>query len=300
MDILNLLEKCTLCPRKCGVNRLKGYTGYCRAGKDIKIAKAMLHEWEEPCISSGNGSGAVFFSNCSLSCVYCQNYDISQGDTGREVSIERLSHIFLELMDKGANNINLVSSTHYIPQIIEAITLAREKGLSLPVIYNTNGYENVETLKYLEGIVDVYLPDIKYYRDRYSIKYSNAREYFNHASSAVLEMHRQVGTPVFEEGLIKKGVIIRHLLLPGLLSESKKIIDWIGTNLGSEVYISLMSQYVPMYRACYFPEINRKVSPKSYEWLVDYCLSKGLEKGFIQEYDSAHTSYTPEFNLDGV
>lgn len=300
MDILNLLEKCQLCPRKCGVNRLKGDMGYCRAGRDIKLAKAMLHEWEEPCISTGKGSGAVFFSNCSLSCVYCQNYDISQGNKGREVSIERVSDIFIELMDKGANNINLVSPTHYIPQVIMAVNLAKQKGLNLPVIYNSNGYESIEALKHLEGVVDVYLPDIKYYSDRYSVKYSNARDYFSYASEAVLEMYRQVGAPEFKDGLIKEGLIIRHLLLPGLLSESKRIIDWIAANVGRDVYISLMSQYVPMHKANCFPEINNKVSPKSYEWLIDYCLSKGLENGFIQEYDSAESSYTPEFDLDGV
>lgn len=300
MDIYKLLEKCELCPRKCGINRVKGEMGYCRAGLEVKVARTMLHEWEEPCISSGAGSGTVFFSHCSLSCVYCQNSDISQKDTGREISLERLSDIFMELQSRGANNINLVSPTHYIPQVISGINIAKNKGLSIPVIYNSNGYENVEVLKYLEGTIDVYLPDIKYYNNKYSMKYSKAPDYFKNASNAVLEMYRQVGAPRFENGLIKRGLVIRHLLLPVLLSESKKIIDWIADNLPRSIYVSLMSQYVPMYRAENYPEINKKVSPRSYEWLLDYFISKGLENGFMQEYDSAETIYTPEFNLDGV
>lgn len=300
MDLLNLLEKCEICPRKCGINRLNGQIGYCKAGLNIKAAKAMLHQWEEPCISCGKGSGAVFFSYCNLSCVFCQNSDISQYGTGREISIQRLVEIYLELQDKGANNINLVSPTHYIPQVIKSISIAKRNGLIIPVIYNSNGYENVKTLKLLEGIVDVYLPDIKYYSDKYSVKYSNARDYFLYASRAVLEMYRQVGAPVLENGLIKRGLVIRHLLLPGLLSESKKILDWIAANLPNKVFISLMSQYVPMHKAPDFPEINKHVSSRSYEWLVDYALSLGLENGFMQEYNSADAIYTPKFDLYGI
>lgn len=304
MDTMKLLEKCELCPRKCNVNRLQGQVGYCRAGKNVKVAKAMLHMWEEPCISSpttkGAGSGAVFFSDCSMGCVFCQNFDISQEHNGKEIKIERLAEIFLWLQEKNANNINLVSPTHYVPQIIEALKIARGKGLALPVIYNSNGYENVETIKYLEGYVDVYLPDIKYFSDRYSLRYSKTPNYFKYASKAVLEMIKQVGAPQLEGGLIKKGVIIRHLLLPSLLSESKKIVDWMDKNIPKSVYISLMCQYVPMYKADKYPEINKKVSAKAYEWLLDYCLSKGFKNGFMQEYDSAETVYTPQFNLDGI
>lgn len=300
MDTMRLLEKCELCPRKCGVNRLQGEKGYCRAGMDVKVARAMLHLWEEPCISSGNGSGAVFFSDCSMGCVFCQNYDISQEHKGREITIEKLSEIFLWLQENKANNINLVSPTHYVPQIIEAIKIAKDKGLRLPVIYNSNGYENVETLKILQGIVDVYLPDIKYYTEKSSLKYSKTNDYFKYASGAVIEMVRQVGAPQFEDGLIKKGVIVRHLLLPGLLPESKKILDWMDRNLPKSIFVSLMCQYVPMYKADKYPEINKKVSPKAYEWLLDYCLSLGFENGFMQEYDSAQTVYTPEFNLSGI
>jgi putative pyruvate formate lyase activating enzyme len=300
MDILKLLEKCELCPRRCGVNRLKGQTGYCRAGKDVKVAKAMLHMWEEPCLSCNNGSGTVFFSDCSLSCVFCQNFDISQEHRGKEISIDRLSQIIIELQEKGANNINLVSPTHYIPQIVKSLVLAKAKGLALPVVYNSNGYENVEVLKLLDGLVDVYLPDIKYYSDAYAVKYSNAKEYFSHTSRAVLEMLRQVGPPVFEGDIIKRGLIVRHLLLPGHLSESRKILDWIKDNLPVEVYVSLMCQYVPMHKAVNYPEINKKVTPKAYEWLLDYFLSIGLKNGFMQEYESAETIYTPEFNLDEI
>lgn len=300
MDELGKLKNCRLCPRLCGVNRQDGYTGYCKAGYNVKAARAMLHKWEEPIISGGSGSGAVFFSNCSMSCVFCQNYNISQQHEGKEISIERLADIFLELQQEGADNINLVSPTHYAPQIISALKAAKSKGLNLPIIYNSNGYENVETLKMLEGFIDVYLPDIKYYSDSNSVKYSNAPHYFKFAAAAVLEMYRQVGSPVLENGMIKRGLIIRHLLLPGLLSDSKKIVDWISRNLPNSVYISLMSQYIPMYNAASFPEINRKVSVKSYEWLVDYCISQGLVNGFIQEYDSAETVYTPDFKCQGI
>lgn len=301
MDMLKLLEKCTLCPRRCDVNRLNGSLGYCKSGVDVLVARSMLHEWEEPCISGGKGSGTVFFSKCSMSCVFCQNHDISQEDTGKLISISRLCDIFLELEERNANNINLVSPTHFVPQIIEALSMAKGKGLSLPIVYNSNGYENVDTLKYLDGYVDVYLPDIKYFSNKYSLKYSKTPDYFKYASSAVLEMYHQVGSsPCFKDGIIQKGLIIRHLLLPGLLSESKRILDWIVSNLPKSVYISLMSQYVPMYKAEMFPEIYKRVSPSSYEWLVDYALSLGLENGFIQELDSAENIYTPKFDLDGV
>lgn len=300
MDIIKLLEKCELCPRRCKVNRLKGETGYCNAGKNIKAAKAMLHMWEEPCISGQRGSGAVFFSNCSMACVFCQNFGISQKHSGKEMSVEDLADVFIKLQERGANNIDLVSPTHYVPQIIEALQLAKSNGLSVPVIYNSNGYENIETLKYLKGYIDVYLPDIKYFSSAYSTKYSKTPDYFKYASEAVIEMFKQVGSPVLEGGLIKKGLIIRHLLLPGLLSESKKILDWISQNLPKSIYISLMSQYVPMYDAHKYPEINKRVSQKSYEWLVDYSISIGLENGYMQDCNSAQTTYTPDFNNKGI
>lgn len=300
MEILNLLKKCELCPRKCRIDRTNGQVGYCRAGYEIKAAKAMLHMWEEPCISAGHGSGAVFFSDCSMSCVFCQNYNISQEHMGKKISIERLSEIFIEFQNKGANNINLVSPTHYVPQIIKALSDAKHEGLKIPVIYNSNGYECIETLKHLNGLIDIYLPDLKYYSERYSVKYSNAPDYFRYASAAILEMYRQVGSPFIENRLMKKGLIIRHLLLPGMLSESKKILDWISDNLPKDVYISLMSQYVPMYKAKEYPEINKRVKPQTYEWLIDYALSLGLNNGFLQECGSANDTYTPEFNFEGL
>jgi putative pyruvate formate lyase activating enzyme len=235
-----------------------------------------------------------------MSCAFCQNYDISQEHKGKDVSIDALADVYLRLQDMGAANINLVSASHFIPQVIESITSARGQGLALPVVYNSNGYENVESLKLLEGTVDIYLPDIKYYSDRYAVKYSRAPHYFAHASAAVLEMERQVGAPSFEGEAMKRGLIIRHLLLPGLLSESKKILDWIRANLPEHVYVSIMSQYVPMYRASEYPEINRRVAAKNYEWLLDYFSSIGLKNGFMQDMECADSSYTPAFDLEGI
>lgn len=300
MEPYGLLERCELCPRRCGVNRLAGEVGYCGAGRMAKVAKAMLHMWEEPCISGKKGSGAVFFSDCSMSCVFCQNFEISQRHNGKEVSVEHLADIYLSLQKKGADNINLVSPTHYMPQAAEAVLLARGRGLHIPVLYNTNGFENTDTLKLLEGIIDIYLPDLKYFSDGYAVRYSNAKGYFGYASSAILEMYRQTGPNIFAGGMLKKGIIIRHLLLPGLLSDSKRIIDWICANLPHDIYVSLMCQYVPMYNAKKYPEINKKVARKSYQRLADYFLSVGLKNGYIQEYDSAKTIYTPDFDLEGV
>lgn len=300
MNIMDSQKNCNLCPRKCNVNRLEGFLGYCKSKAALKVSKAMLHKWEEPCISNNNGSGAVFFSGCNLSCVFCQNFNISQEGIGKEISIQRLAQIFLELQNNGAENINLVSPTHFVPQIIMAINIAKGNGLNLPIIYNSNGYENVETLKMLDGIIDIYLPDIKYFSDKYALKYSNAPNYFKYASLAVKEMYRQVGSPIFHNNKIKKGLIIRHLLLPNMLFEAKKIIDYLSENIPHDVYISLMSQYTPMYKANSFKEINKKVSPDSYEWLIDYVLSKGFENGYIQDYTSAEYIYTPKFDLEGI
>lgn len=301
--VVNRLEKlssCDICPRACNVDRYNK-TGYCRAEDKVKVAKAFLHMWEEPCISGEKGSGTVFFTGCNLSCIFCQNYEISQGGVGREISIERLSDIFIELQDKGAHNINLVTPTHYVPQIREALIAAKLKGLNIPVLYNSNAYEKVETLKTLEGLIDIYLPDLKYYDDKYSIKYSKAPGYFKYASNAILEMFRQVGPPVFDDkGMLKKGIMIRHLMLPGLLFDSKKLVDWILLNLPREVYLNIMSQYTPLNCAEKFPEINRKIDKRHYEALIDYAVSMGLENGYIQDYDSSTDEYVPDFNLEGV
>lgn len=297
----DLLASCTLCPRKCNANRLDNKLGFCLSGKNAKVSRVSLHNWEEPCISGTKGSGTVFFSNCNLRCVFCQNHTISQQGFGKEVSIERLSEIFLEQQERGAHNINLVTPTHYVYQIIEALKLSKEKGLSIPILYNSNGYENVETIKMLKGYIDVYLPDLKYFNDKYAIKYSKAPNYFKIASKAINEMVSQVGAPVFDENnLIKKGVIIRHLMLPGLLFDSKKVIDYIYNTFGDSVYISIMNQYTPMFNAEKYPEINRPLNPKHYDALIDYSLSIGVKNGFIQESGTNSKDFVPEFDLRGV
>lgn len=298
---LKLLKECRLCVRDCGVNRLEGKTGVCRSTSDIVIARAALHKWEEPCISGTKGSGAVFFSNCNFRCVFCQNHEISQEHKGKIISIERLSEIFLELQDQGANNINLVTPTHFVPQIIEALKIAKSKGLNLPVVYNTNGYDTVETIKLLNGIVDVYLPDFKYFNDKYATKYSFAPNYSKNVVEVIREMVNQVGKPQFnEDGIMIKGVIVRHLMLPGLLFDSKKVIDCIYSNFKDSVYISIMNQYIPMHKACNYPEINKSLNPKHYDSLIDYALSIGVKNGFIQESGTNDISFIPPFNFEGV
>jgi putative pyruvate formate lyase activating enzyme len=291
------LNSCTLCPRKCGVDRENGQIGYCGAGKNLKVAKVMLHQWEEPCISGTRGSGTVFFSNCSMRCIFCQNHAISQEGVGSDISTEKLSEIFIELQNQGAHNINLVTPTHYVLQIIEAIKLAKENGLSLPIIYNSSGYENLETLELLDGLIDVYLPDVKYFDDKYAVKYSNAPDYFNYASNSVKEMMNQVGEVQFDEqGMIKKGVIVRHLMLPSLLFDSKKIIDYIYSNFGDSVYISIMNQYTPVHKSNLFSELNKTLNPKHYDSLVDYAASVGVKNGFIQDNGAASEAFIPDFN----
>ena len=289
---------CTLCPRMCGADRYS-VTGFCGCGTEIRAAKAWLHMWEEPCISGTNGSGTVFFSGCCLKCCFCQNYHISSENFGREISVKRLSEIFLELQEKGAHNINLVSPTPYVPQIIEALELCREK-LEIPIVYNTGGYERVETLKMLEGYVDVYLPDLKYYDNTLGLKYSSTPNYFETASAAILEMFRQVGSCKIENHLIKKGVIIRHLVLPSHRKDSMKILEWIAEIFpGEKVLISLMSQYTPVYKSCEHKEIFRKISTFEYNSVVDKAAELGLD-GFMQERSSAVSDYTPDFDLSGL
>ena len=290
-----------MCPRNCGANRLNDKTGYCGAGKNIRVARAALHYWEEPCISGSIGSGTVFFSYCTLKCVFCQNYNISQCSFGKEITIDRLAEIFLELQGKGALNINLVTPTHYVPQIIEALKIAKKKGLKLPVIYNSSGYEKVETIKLLKGYIDVYSPDMKYFDTKYSMKYSKAKDYFLYAKEAIDEMVNQVGEVKFDKnGIIKKGVIIRHLMLPGLLFDSKKIIDYIHSTYGNKVYISIMNQYTPLEHVKIYPELNRPLNQKHYEALIDYAVSIGVENGFIQEEGTDKESFIPLFNFEGV
>lgn len=299
--MFDLLKSCRLCPRNCNVNRLAGKLGFCNSSDNIKVALVSLHYWEEPCISGTNGSGTVFFSNCNLKCVFCQNHEISAKGAGKEISIERLSEIFLEQQQRGAHNINLVTPTHYVPQIIKSLDLAKSKGLNIPILFNTNGYENIETIRALKGYIDVYLPDFKYFDNKYSTKYSNVPDYFEKASEAIKEMFLQVGEPKFDEnGLIQKGLIIRHMMLPGLLFDSKKIIDYIYKTYGHSVYISIMNQYTPMHDVKSFPEINKPLNLKHYDSLIDYCLYLGVKNAFIQETGTSSKSFVPEFDLSGV
>ena len=259
--------------------------------------------WEEPCISGTNGSGAVFFSGCTLRCVYCQNYHIANSEVGKIVSVERLSEIFLELQEQGANNINLVTPTHFVPQIIAALDQARKKGLNLPIVYNTSGYEKVETLRRLNGHVDVYLPDFKYLDPEHAKKYSGAEDYPEVAKRALAEMIRQTGVPQFDEqGIMEKGVIVRHLLLPGCLRDARRIVKYLYETYGDQIYMSLMNQYTPLdtLNREKYPELAKKVTKKAYDVLVDYAINLGVEQAFIQEGETAKESFIPDFSYEGV
>lgn len=292
-----------LCPRQCQIHRDEGKRGFCGESDLVRLSRAALHMWEEPCISGTSGSGAVFFSGCTLRCVYCQNYHIANSEIGKAVSVERLSEIFLELEAQGANNINLVTPTHFVPQIIQALDQAREKGLHLPIVYNTSGYEKVETLKKLEGYVDVYLPDFKYLDPEHAKKYSAAEDYPEVAKAALAEMVRQTGSPVFDEqGIMKKGVIVRHLLLPGCLRDARRIVAYLYETYGNQIYMSLMNQYTPLETLDRenYPELSKKVTKKAYDVLVDYAIDLGVEQAFIQEGETAKESFIPEFSLEGV
>mgnify|MGYP005952843673 CR=1 FL=1 len=301
MKNMNKYENCLLCPRKCGINRSTGQTGVCGVSSEIKVARAALHYWEEPCISGKRGSGAVFFSGCSLHCVFCQNREISDGKAGKLISKERLSDIFMELADKGANNINLVTPGQYIPDIVWAVNDAKSRGMKLPIIYNTSGYENVTELKLLEGIVDVYLPDFKYMDSTLSARYSRAKDYPSVAKQALSEMVRQQPDVVIDDatGLIQKGVIVRQLLLPGHVNDAKAVLKYLYDTYHDHVYISMMSQFTPIALKDY-PEINRTVTRREYERLVDYALEIGITNAFIQEGDVAKDSFIPEFDCEGV
>lgn len=301
MKNMNKYENCLLCPRKCGINRRTGQTGVCGVSSEIKVARAALHYWEEPCISGKRGSGAVFFSGCSLHCVFCQNREISDGKEGKVISKERLSDIFMELAGKGANNINLVTPGQYIPDIVWAVNNAKSRGMKLPIIYNTSGYENVTELKLLEGIVDVYLPDFKYMDSTLSAMYSRAKDYPSVAKQALSEMVRQQPDVVIDDatGLIQKGVIVRQLLLPGHVNDAKAVLKYLYDTYHDHVYISMMSQFTPIALKDY-PEINRTVTRREYERLVDYALKIGITNAFIQEGDVAKDSFIPAFDCEGV
>lgn len=289
---------CNICPRNCNVNRTQSF-GFCKANDKVKLSKVMLHYYEEPIISgeceenSGTGgSGAVFFSNCTLKCVYCQNSEISAGGVGKEISVEALADIFKQLEDAGAHNINLVSPTHYTKQIIEALDIYKPK---IPIVWNTSGYEKAETIALLKDYVDIFLTDLKYYSSELSAKLSFAPNYFEEASKAILQMRKNQPVDVIENGFMKKGVIVRHLVLPNQTEDSLKILEWINTNLGNTAYISLMAQYVPMAKAKEIAEIDRKITPLEYKILVNKLNSLGFKNAFVQEFSSAETVYTPNF-----
>lgn len=297
------LSECTLCPRECRVDRNAGKIGYCGQTARLTAARAALHFWEEPCLSGTNGSGAVFFSGCNLRCVYCQNREIALGQAGREITPTRLSDIFLALQEKQAHNINLVTPTHFIPQIVAALDSAKRRGLCVPVVYNTSAYEKPEILRFLEGLVDIYLPDFKYFDADLSERYSHAPDYFEVASGAVSEMVRQVGTPVFTDGedsLMTRGVIVRHLLLPGCEKDSRRILRYLHDTYKNDIYVSIMNQYTPLAQVSSIPSLNRRISEEEYERIVDYAIRIGIENGFIQEGETASESFIPAFDCEGI
>lgn len=286
---------CSICPRKCNVNR-ETANGFCRSSEKFKVARAALHFWEEPCISGKNGSGAVFFSCCNLKCVYCQNYEISRDNKGVEISSERLLEIFESLVSQGAENINLVNPAHYAPMLAEVL-----KGWKspVPIVYNSSGYESVETLKLLDGLVDIYLPDFKYIRNDKALRYSAAADYPETAKKAIAEMYRQAGEAVFDGGMMKKGIIIRHLILPQNTNSSLGIIEYISENFPN-AYLSLMAQYVPYTDLTDYKEINRKITEREYRKVLDFAMDKGMDHVFVQEQSSADEKYIPPFDLSGV
>ena len=292
-----LLDKCLLCPRACGVNRNKGEIGFCKAGNKLKIAKAYLHMWEEPPITGKAGSGTIFFSNCNLRCLFCQNYYISEEGNGVEIDIERFSEICLELQNRGATNINLVTPTHYIPLIIDGLKLAKSRGLTIPVVYNGSGYDKKETIKLLDGIVDVYLPDFKYYNDEIAIKYSNCKNYFKYGCESLEEMVRQKPKCIFDkDGNIISGVIVRHLLLPGMEEDSKKILKYLYETYKDKIYISIMNQYTPV-RTCKYHELNNTVNDDIYDDIIDYAWRIGIRNAFIQEGGTQSESFIPKWDF---
>ena len=287
------LECCTICPHNCKINRTKN-PGRCKSTDKIKIALYSIHNFEEPCISGEKGSGTIFFSNCNMNCVFCQNYEISQLGRGKEITIEELANVMIKQQERNVQNINLVTPTSYALHIVEAIKIARKKGLEIPIVYNTNGYESVETLKLLEGYVDIYLPDLKYYYDDLAKKYSKVDNYFEIATKAIQEMYRQVGTPVLDEnGVMKNGLMIRHLILPNEVQNSKKVLKWIKENIDSNVYVSIMAQYFPTYKAKEIPEIARKITKEEYEKVENYLYELDLENGYIQELGEHEEEYVP-------
>ena len=290
------LNKCNICPRNCNVNRNINELGFCHAGNKLKVARYSLHYWEEPCISGDNGSGTIFFSGCNLRCIFCQNYEISTNNKGKEITIDEFSDICLKLQDNKANNINLVTPTIYLPLIKEGLILAKKKGLKIPIVFNSSGYESVESLKELEGLIDIYLPDFKYYDDTLGEKFSNVKNYSNITKEAIKEMYRQVGKPKFKNDLMIKGVIVRHLLLNTHIDDSKKIIDYLYKTYKDNIYISIMNQYTPIRHIDKYEELNHTVSDTEYDELINYACDLGITKAFIQEGETCKESFIPDFD----
>ena len=298
--MLELYKKCNLCPRNCLVDRTKTL-GYCKATDKVKVARSALHYFEEPSISGNNGSGTIFFSNCNLKCCYCQNKEISTDGFGKEVSIERLSEMMLELEEKHANNINLVTPTHYVPSIIEALKIAKDKGLSIPIVYNTSGYESVETLKLLDGYIDIYLTDFKYFDDRLGKDLSKCSNYFEVASKALEEMYIQTGKNKFnKDGLMTKGIIVRCLVLPTKSDDTKKIIKYLYKKYQDNIYLSIMNQYTPVNFIKEYPYLNKTISDDEYNDVIDYALDLGITNAYMQEGETCSESFIPCFDLEGV
>lgn len=300
-EIERILADCTLCPRECHADRLHGKCGYCGMDGSVRAARAALHMWEEPCISGEKGSGAVFFSGCGLRCCFCQNREIAIGDCGKEISIERLADIFLELEQKGAANLNLVTAVHNAPQIILALERAKSRGMRLPVVYNSSGYEKTETLQMLEGYVDIYLPDFKYMEGNLAAAFSHAQDYPEIAKDAVREMVRQTGECRFgEDGYLQRGTVVRHLILPGHTRNSIKVLEYLHQTFGNRIYISIMNQYTPVCHQEVWTELNRKVTKREYEKVLDAALELGIEDAFFQEGETAEESFIPAFDYEGI
>lgn len=337
MNTFSEYNSCSLCPRGCSINRNENKTGYCKQNSEIKAARAALHFWEEPCISGTSGSGTVFFSGCTLGCVFCQNEKIAKGNIGKTISVERLTEIFLELQEKGANNINLVTAGHFQPSVADALEDAKAKGLVLPIVYNTSSYESLDTIKSLDGLVDIYLPDLKYISSELSRRYSRAENYFEVACQNIREMVRQTGEPLFRikpkhmmqesyemweseaalpisaseyneicdmdeetEILMQRGTIVRHLLLPGCVEDSKRVIGYLLDTYGDKIYISIMNQFTPLKNVSAYPELNRKVTETEYDEVINYAINQGIENAFIQEGDVAEESFIPDFSYEGL
>lgn len=297
----NVLNCCTLCPRECKVNRNKGEIGLCGMDYKIKVARIAPHYFEEPPISGDKGSGAIFFSGCNLKCIFCQNYNISTNNFGKEISVNSLASKMVKLQKDGVHNINLVTPTHFIPQIKNSIKQAKKMGLSIPIVYNTSSYEKKESLKMLDGLIDIYLPDLKYYDDMLAIRYSKAPNYFNTAIDAIEEMYRQVGPVQLDSnGIMKKGIIVRHLLLPGHIEDSKKILEYLHLIYGDNIFISIMNQYTPLEQVKNIEELNRTVTEDEYNELIDYAVELGINNAFVQDGETQKESFIPEFDLTGI